>query len=461
LSDGIVREGRALLATIALALGAFLVMFELTAVVVAGPSIAKDLGFGVTGFAWLIDAYSLAFTTALLSAGALADRFGHRRCMLTGNAVFMIASLACGIAPGEATIVAARVLQGVGAAFLMTGAIALVATTFPDPAQRARAFGVIGVMSGIAMALGPSLGGLLAAWLGWRWVFLANVPFCVVLAAGVPWLIGNTGASHARPVDATSIMLVTVSLGLAVDALLRVDSSLGLRELCFAGSMLTAILFARRQWRSTHPLFDPRVFANPAMAGVAALLISIQFGYWAVLVYLPLFLSTALGMTMDAAGFALLAATLPMLLVPLLGGRLVADWGWRRLFAIAFGMIAIGEGLLLVGVLSDDTAARFLLSMLGMTAIGVGAALANPQLSGAVLALTPSTHLGTASAITMVARQGGFAVSVAVAGAMLGGPDPTAAFVSLFVLASVTALFGMGASLVLLPVESRQHSESS
>ena len=173
-------------------------LFDVTAVVVAMPGIAKDLGFAVAGAAWVIDAYSLAFTGALLASGALADRFGRRRSMLSGNAVFLVASIGCGLATDGPMLLASRVVQGVGAAFMVTGAIALVAGAFPDLGQRARAFGMIGVISGVAMALGPTLGGLLASWFGWRWIFYANIPFCLALTLVVPRLVAETKDPDGR-----------------------------------------------------------------------------------------------------------------------------------------------------------------------------------------------------------------------------------------------------------------------
>ena len=329
-SDEGIGQRHSLLITLALGTSSFLTQFDVTAVVIAMPAIVRDLGFGVAGFAWIIDAYSLAFTGALLAAGALADRFGRRRSMLGGNAVFLLASIGCGIATNGLTLFAARVLQGAGAAFLVTGALALVASAFPGAGQRSRAFGVMGVISGVAMALGPTLGSLLAAWFGWRWIFLANIPFCVALALAVPRLVAETRDPEGRPLDPVGVALLTMSLGLAIDALLRHDGSLVTRAACLAGSATGAILFGWHQRRSPRPLLDPGVFATPAMAGVGALLTAIQFGYWAVLVYLPLFLNTGLRMSIEFAGVALLAATLPMLLVPPIGGRLATQHGWKR-----------------------------------------------------------------------------------------------------------------------------------
>ena len=457
-SDGTVERGRSILTTLALGLSTFLILFDVTAVVVAMPAIAKDVGLDIAGLAWVIDAYSLAFAAALLASGALADRFGRRRCMLAGNAVFLVASVACGMASSEPMLLAARAAQGIGAAFMATGGTALVAIAFPNVDQRTRAFGVMGVISGVAMALGPTLGGFLASWFGWRWIFFANVPFCLALALAVPRLVAETNDREGRRLDPVGIALLTISLGLAIDALLRRDGSLALRATCLIAGIALAFVFLWQQWRSPHPVLDPRVFATLAMAGVAALLTAIQFGYWAVLVYLPLFLSAALHISMDVAGGVLLAATLPMLLVPLIGGRLATHWGWRRLFTTAFGLVAMGDVSLVIAALSDGPAMRLAATVAGIATIGVGAALANPQLSGVVLALVPSTQAGMASAVTFVVRQAGFAISIAALGLTLGDVDASAKFVQPFALAALAALLGMAAASVLLPAKSLQRS---
>ena len=447
-------ERRSVLTTLALGLSTFLILFDVTAVVVAMPAIANDVGLDISGLAWVIDAYSLAFAAALLASGALADRFGRRRCMLAGNAVFLVASVACGMALSEQMLLAARVAQGIGAAFMATGGTALVAIAFPNVAERSRAFGVLGVIAGVAMALGPTLGGFLASWLGWRWIFFANVPFCLALALAVPRLVAEANDREGRRLDPIGIALLTMSLGLAIDALLRRDGSLALRASCLIAGMALAFVFLWQQWRSPRPVLDPRVFATLAMAGVATLLTAIQFGYWAVLVYLPFFLSAALHISMDMAGVALLAATLPMLLVPLVGGRLATRWGWRRLFITAFGLVAIGDVSLVIAALSDGPGLRLAAAIAGMAIIGVGAALANPQLSGLALALAPPTQAGMASAVTFVVRQVGFALSIAVLGLTLGAVDASATFAQPFALAALVALLGVVAASVLLPAKS-------
>jgi MFS family permease len=186
------------------------------------------------------------------------------------------------------------------------------------------------------------------------------------------------------------------------------------------------------------------------------LLTAIQFGYWAVLVYLPLFLSAGLLVSLEVAGVALLAATLPMLLVPLIGGRFVTQWGWRRFFVVAFGIISAGDGLLALAAVSSSPAMRLAATITGMLTIGIGAALANPQMSSVVLALAPPTQTGMASAVTLIVRQAGFAISIAALGATLTTTDIATAFAAPFALATLAALVAIIAALILLPARSAQ-----
>jgi EmrB/QacA subfamily drug resistance transporter len=436
---------------LALALAAFLTQFDVTAVVVAMPAIGRNLGFGVTGFAWVMDAYSLAFTATLLASGALADRCGRRRALLVGNILFLTASLACGLASDGPALWTARAGQGVGAAFVITGAIALLASAYPKAEERARAFGFMGVISGIAMALGPTLGGIISAWFGWRWIFLANIPLCVLIAWAVPRLVQETRDADARPLDIAGIILLTLALGLTIEALLAgrdapAHASLGL----FAGVVLFG-LFVGRQRRQARPMLDPTVFARPVMVGIVILLFAVSVGYWAVLVYLPLFLRASFAWSPELAGLALLAATAPMLVLPPIGGRLATRWGWRRLFATGLAITAAGDLLLAGSCASSDVAIRLGVVLFGMACIGAGAALAHPQLSGAVVALVAPDQAGMASAVTVVARQAGFAIGIAVLGAVLVSDTRAEEFVAPFILAAASALAGLCAALLLLP----------
>jgi MFS family permease len=435
---------------LALALAAFLTQFDVTSVVVVMPSIGRDLGFGVAGFAWVMDAYSLAFAGLLLGAGALADRHGRRRVLLGGNRLFAIAFLICGVAWNGPSLWVARAVQGGAAAFVITGAIASIAGAYPNPAERARAFALMGVISGIAMALGPTLGGMAAAWLGWRSIFLVNLPICALFALAVPRVVVETHEADNRPVDWLGVFLLTLALGIVIETLLqggRMPNGL------WAGALASAAFgaaFVVQQRRQTRPMLDASLFARLEMIGVSAVLLALSIGYWAMLVYLPLFLRAALYLSAQQVGFAMLAATLPMLVLAPVGSGLLLRWGWGRLFAVGLAIVATGDIALSAVLMSTDAMTRFGVTLLGMGCIGTGAALAHPQLSGAVVALVPPAQAGMASAVTVVLRQAGFAIGIAALGAVLEIDVAADNFTRMFALAAGAALSGSAMAMSLL-----------
>jgi EmrB/QacA subfamily drug resistance transporter len=434
-----------------LGLAPFLANFDVTAVVVALPAVARELGFDVAGYAWVMDAYSLAFTACLLFAGALADRYGRRRAMLVGNGIFALASLSCGMAWDGPALWGARALQGVGAAFIVTGGFALVASVYVRARARTDAFALIGVMSGVAMAFGPTMGGLVSAWIGWRWIFLINLPVCALVAWGMPRLVEEAREAVPRPLDILGVALFTAALIALVEALLHGHTS---TSHLMAGLGLSAVflaVFAIQQRSREAPILDPGIFVRRPLIGIAILLCAVSIGYWAVLVYLPLFFAAAFGWSSEMAGIALLAATLPMLFLPPLGGRLVGRLGWRLHFALALAILAAGNAIIAVALISDGSVPPLIPTFCGIVAIGVGVALAHPQLSGAAVSLVPPDLAGLASAVTVVMRQAGFAVGIAVLGAVLHTQGPATGYIWLFTTAAMASAAGLAAALVLLP----------
>ncbi|OPY94777.1 MFS transporter permease [Bradyrhizobium sacchari] len=447
------RGWRDLLPASALGMAAFFTQFDVTGVVVAMPAMAAELGFGVAAYAWVMDAYSLAFTGGLLAAGALADRYGRRRALLGGNIVFLAGSIACGVAAGGPELWAARAVQGLGAAFVVTGGIALLASTYARPDERARAFAIMGVISGVAMALGPTLGGLVSGWIGWRWIFLINIPLCLLVILGVPRLVAESRDPAGRPLDWSGVALLTLTLGIAIESLLMGRAAPAWIAVGLAASACLFAIFGIQQRRRAAPIFDPAVFGRPVIAGISALLVAVSIGYWAVLVYLPRFLGAAVGWTGSSVGVALLAATLPMLVLPPYGARLAKRWGWRRLFATAMLVLLAGDLTLVLA------ASGWLVNMdvilaaaaIGMLLIGLGAVLAHPQLSGAVVALVPPAQTGMASAVTVVMRQAGFALGIAALGATIPDEAMATGYMWPWLLAAFGSAGGLAAASLLLP----------
>jgi EmrB/QacA subfamily drug resistance transporter len=450
-NSGSGQAAQSMMPALLLGMAGFLTNFDVTAVVIALPTVARELGFDVAGYAWVMDAYSLAFTACLLFAGALADRYGRRRAMLVGNGIFALASLACGMAWDGPTLLVARVMQGIGAAFIVTGGFALIASVYEQAGARTDAFALVGVMSGVAMAFGPTMGGLVSSWIGWRWIFLINLPACALVAWGVPRLVAEAREAVPRPLDPLGVVLFTSALTALVEALLHGRTSTAHMVAGLALSAVFLAAFGIQQRSRDEPILDPGIFAQPAMIGIVILLCAVSVGYWAVLVYLPLFLAAAYGWSSEVAGIALLTATLPMLFLPPLGGRLAGGLGWRLHFALALAILAAGNATIAIALISDGSAPPLIPTFCGIAAIGVGVALAHPQLSGAAVSLVPPDLAGLASAVTVVMRQGGFAVGIAVLGAVLHNQESAISYVWLFSAAAVASAAGLAAALVLLP----------
>ncbi|BBK32199.1 putative MFS family arabinose efflux permease [Stella humosa] len=415
-----------------LALAAALISFDVTALAVALPAIGAEFGFGMAGFAWVMDAYSLAFAGLLLAAGAVADRHGRRRVLLWGNLLFAAASLGCGLAWTGPALWAARAIQGVGAAMVITGALALISDRYREPRLRARAFALVGIVSGAAMALGPTAGGLVAEVAGWRWIFLVNLPFCVWLGRVVPRLLPEATELDGRPLDPLGVLLLTLALGAAIAGMLQGGGGTLPWWAWPAGAAILLAGFVLQQRGRPRPLLDPAVFARPETLGICAVLLAMSVGYWALLVYLPLFLQAAQGLTTGQAGLAMLAATLPMLALPPLGARLAPRLGWPRFFGLGLLGVAGGNLLLALGAQPWTVLA-------GMLLCGCGAGLVNAQISGAMIATVPSAQGGMASAIATVMRQGGFAIGIALLGATVETGQGAAGFAPGFLVAAACA----------------------
>ncbi|MCW0232667.1 MAG: MFS transporter [Ferrovibrio sp.] len=428
-----------------LALSVSLANFDVTVVAVVLPAIRDELGFSISATAWVMDAYSLAFAGALFAAGALADRFGRRRMLLLGNAGFALASLLCGLTWDGPSLWFARALQGLCAAFYITGGLAAVSLAYPasNNSARARAFGIIGVTSGAAMALGPTLGGLVAAGFGWRWVFLINLPLCALCDWAVRRVIAESRDGEGRALDLPGVLLLTLAIALPVQALLHSDGDWRWRWAATVAGLLLGLALVWQQKRRARPMLDPMLFRRREAIGIGCLLLTLSVGYWAVLIYLPLYLRAAFGLGMEQAGLAMLAATLPMLALPPVGVWATQRYGWQANFTLGMLLLATGLALLAMAVLQ---AASLWLALGAMLLMASGAGLGNSQVSGALVALAPPDRAGMASAMATTLRQAGFAIGIALLGAISGGVDFAAAF---GVAAAAAALGAVAAALTL------------
>ncbi len=440
-ADAMGGHGRLPAAVIAMT--SFLVTFDITAVVVAMPRIKEDLHLDVAGFAWVMDAYSLAFTVMLMAAGVLADRYGRRRALLCGNLVFGLASLACGLAWNDVSLWTARAAQGLGAAFVICGGLAMMADHYREQQQRIRAFALAGTVTGAAMALGPSGGGLVADLVGWRWVFLVNIPVCLAIALVLPRVTRESHDGTGRRVDVAGLVTLTLTLTSMIWFLLhgRVVAGIALPGALAWGVVLACLgAFVASQRLQKAPMIDLSLFLSPAFLGISLVPLALSMSYWSLLVYLQ----QGLQQPLDRTALLMLAATLPMLLLPFAGPRLAARLSPRGFFSLGLAVVAVGAAVLATAAGMGS----LLLALLGMVLSGAGTSVVNSQVSGAIVSMAPRDRAGTVSAIATVLRQGGFAAGIAVLGALLQAQQASAApgggasqpFVALFSLAAVCSL---------------------
>src|SRR5919198_6229529 len=266
--------GMRMLPMLAVSLGYFMVILDATIVTVALPALGRDLGSGVAGLQWVVDAYTVVLAGLLLLGGSLGDRFGSRRVFLAALVAFTLASLACGLAPSLGALVAARAVQGAGAAMMVPSSLALLGAAYPDPRLRARAFGVWGGIAGIAAASGPLLGGVLTASVSWRAVFIVNLPVGV-LALWLVWrhVEATSRREGARRLDPLGQLMAVACVGGLVIALIH-GGSAGWRQPLVLGGLAAAAACAGvwllAQRRARDPMVPPWLLRRAGVSGPGA-----------------------------------------------------------------------------------------------------------------------------------------------------------------------------------------------
>ncbi|MBO2450906.1 DHA2 family efflux MFS transporter permease subunit [Actinomadura barringtoniae] len=452
------RPTLALAPLIALSLGYFLVMLDVTVVNVAIPDIRASLDVGASGLQWIVDGYSTVFAGLLLLGGSLADRLGHRRMFLTGLGVFTVASLACGVAASPAVLIAGRLAQGAGAALLVPASLALLQAIYPDRAVRARAIAIWGAVASIAFGAGPAVGGLLVSGFDWRAVFWLNVPVGALAvhltlrhipasarkrdtrkadplgqALGIFGLISlTTGLNEAGARGWTSpLVLSTVGLGAAaLIAFARVERSLEARAA------------AARTERA--PLLPPSLFRSGAFTSTAAIGLLISLGYYGMLFLTTLYFQQQRGFSVLATGLALLPSVCMGLIAAPLFSRLTARTG--PYIPMAGGLLLGTTGFLGWLLAGPDTPYPVLL--FALIATGLGQTMTALAATAAIIEAAPASGAGIASAVFNVARQVGSAVGVALFGAFATASGSFTSGLHLSTAIAATA-FATGALLAL------------
>ncbi len=393
--------------------GLGMALLDVTAVNVAVPRIQQGLGTDLRGLSWVIDGYTLTFASLLLLAGGLGDRLGARRLFATGLFVFTVASVICGFAPGIATLIGGRVLQGIGAALFVPSSLSILRQAYPDPRERAHAIGIWSALTAVSAAAGPLFGGLLVSGFGWRSIFLLNLPVCALAIFMTLRFVGRSPVSAQRGFDLPAQLTAASALALFTWALIeRPERGWGspLILAAFAAALFGLWAFVELERRSAHPILPLELFANRTFSSTAAAAVIYAFAFFGSLLVWSLYFQRVCGNSPGAAGLRIALITSMFGLTSIAAGRLVARFGTRA--PIVLGLAALSASAAIFLFLPQP--APFALLGPVMALSGIGAGLVAPSMNAAILASVPAALSGIGSGVLNASRQVGTALGVAV-----------------------------------------------
>jgi EmrB/QacA subfamily drug resistance transporter len=401
----------------AVSFGLFMIMLDNTVVNVALPSIQDDLRADLSELQWVVIGYALSFAALMLIGGKLADAYGRRLIFVVGILVFTGSSLWCGIADSGEMLIAARVVQGIGAALMNPATLSIIAATFP-PKQRGMAIGIWAGVSALALAIGPLVGGLLTEHLSWHWIFFVNVPVGVVAIAASFLLITESKDDTHQSLDVPG--LTTSALGLfALTYGLIEANTYGWTSGRIIGAFVVAVvaltIFVVIERRRRSPMLDLSLFRSGTYAGANIAMLLVALAMFGVFFFMSLYMQNVLGYSAVQAGAAFLPMTVLIILVAPFAGKASDKYGSRWLMTI--GMVLLGVQLLYFSQLGPDADFRKLLP--GLIAGGLGMAMTMTPTAAAATRAVPVQKSGVGSAVLNAMRQVGGSVGVALMGAIV------------------------------------------
>jgi len=439
------RDGRAkALPLVAISLGYFMVILDATIVTVALPTLGQELGGGVAGLQWVVDAYTVALAVLLLLGGWLSDRFGSRVVFRASLVGFSLASLACGLAPSLGALIAARAVQGIGAAVAVPSSLSLLRAAYPETRERARAFGVWGGIAGVAAASGPVLGGVLTDAISWRAVFMVNLPIGALALWLVTRHVTTTSRSEAvSGVDPVGQVTAVATLGGLALALIEAGRHGWRQPLALAG--LAVFLVAGAIWllterRVAQPMLPLKLFRSHTFSGATAVGLLLNLGFYGQLFVMSLYLQHVRHQSAALAGVALLPEALAVMVASPLSGRITARVGPR--IPMTTGMLVGALGFASLMLARAGTAYGLLAAP--MIAAGFGTSFTMPAATAAAMGAAPEDRGGLASGVLNASRQVGSAVGIALLGALVASGRGFTAGMPLAMLVAAVA-FGIGA----------------
>jgi EmrB/QacA subfamily drug resistance transporter len=402
---------------IAVCTGVFMLLLDITIVNVALPQIESAFKASLSDLQWVIDAYALTLAALLLTAGSIADLAGRRRVFATGIVVFTLGSVLCGAAQSSLFLSLARALQGVGGAIMFATALALLAQAFP-PRERGVAFAAFGAVTGVAVAVGPVLGGAITSGLSWRWIFFVNVPIGVAALLITLRRVDESRLPGAPRPDVPGFVTFSLALAGLVFGLIRSQAE-GWGSVQVLGPLVACVVllvaFIAIELRVRQPMLDLGLLRVPTFNGGLVAAWAVSASIFSMLTYLVIYFQNLMGYSAVAAGIRFLPMTGAIFLIAGIAGRLTTKVQIRFLIGAGFGFVVVGM-LLMRGLTPADSWTHFLP---GFIVAGVGAGLINVPLASTAVAVVPAERAGMASGINSTLRQVGIATGVAALGTIL------------------------------------------
>ncbi|HEY2520785.1 MAG TPA: MFS transporter [Streptosporangiaceae bacterium] len=413
-------RGAARWALVATSLGFAVVQLDVSVVNVAIKPIGADLGGGVTGLQWVVGAYTLAFAALILSAGALGDRIGARRMFVAGFALFTLASVACGLAPGLGVLIAARVIQGVGAAVLVPCSLSLLNHTYRDPRARGRAIGLWAAGASVALSAGPLLGGILTSALGWRSIFFINLPLGLAGILLTLRFASETPRAADRGVDLPGQLAAIVTLVALAGAMILAGQRGFADDLVLTGFAVAAVgltAFVLIEAHRRRPMLPLELFRSRTFAASSAIGLIINVAFYGLIFVLSLYFQTTRHYSVLLTGLAFAPTTVAVGAANLLASRVARTIGLRTTLAAAALLTAAG----LAGLLVAGSGTEYPVIVGQLVAVGFGLGVIVPLITSALLGSVDRGHSGVASGTLNTARQTGSVIGVGLFGSLAAG----------------------------------------
>ena len=432
------------LALFAACLGFVVVILDVSVVNVALEQLQAEFGSGISSLEWVVNGYTLTFAAFLLTTGALGDRYGAEPVFVGGFVVFGAASLACALSTDIVFLVVARIIQGIGAALLVPASLAIIHQAFTDSAERSRAIGLWAAAGGMALALGPVIGGILIHLCGWRSIFFVNIP---IAALGI-WLAAHNAppakGRRRRAVDWAGQLTAVITLG-SLTAMIIEAGNLGLEAhliwflaiVCVAG--IVGFIYAEN--RAPDPMLPLHLFSNPSFSASAAIGVIVNFAFYGLIFLFSLIFQQSWSYSPLTTGFAFLPMTGAIMCANIVAGRVMAKKGVRPV--LLFGCLIAAAGYL--AILPFATAQSYSLIAAQFLIAGFGIGLIVPSVTNATLSAVDAQHAGIGAGVINASRQVGGLLGVAIMGLIIqsaGGLEEDASLGVSISLSGLALIFG-------------------